>query len=358
MPPQQNNPNTSSNDPLSPPVEVGEPTLPQPPISPRKHSPRLILWTLLICLAALLLVAINRQTIQDWIRLHGYQAPASVAQLGDQDTMTSTGRKLLYINKPDIADKAVFSQNCLNKDAEQTIVLGCYHSVENGIFLLHVTDPRLSGVEQVTAAHEMLHAAYDRLSNSERTKVDAMLMDYYNHDLKDPRIKNEIALYKKTEPNDVVNEMHSVFGTEVANLPVGLEQYYSRYFTNRAVVVNFANNYQAAFTSRQAEVAQDDSQLQGLKSQIGSDEADLKAKLTVINTQTQSLRVLRVTDQAGYNAAVLGYNQLVDQYNNEVATVKTLVSQYNQLVTDRNNIALQEQQLSNALNANVQQVNQ
>ena len=35
-------------------------------------------------------------------------------------------------------------------ESEKTIILGCYHSDQEGIFVYNVTDPRLSGVEQVT----------------------------------------------------------------------------------------------------------------------------------------------------------------------------------------------------------------
>jgi len=310
-------------------------------------------WLVLIGVVLIMAVGYaNAQNIEDRWKLHNYHAPSSVSQLAAQDTMTAYGRKLLYLNEPDIADKTAFSTQCLNKDQEQSIVLGCYHSVENGIYLLKVTDPRLNGVEQVTAAHEMLHAAYDRLSPSERKKVDAMLEDYYQHHLSDPRVINEIALYKKTEPNDVVNEMHSVFGTEVGSLPPQLEQYYKKYFTNRTVIVNYANQYQATFTALQNQVKDDDTQLASMKTAIDKLQASLNSQVTVINQQQQNLKQLRVTDQAGYNAAVPGYNKLVDAYNSDVKALDALVRGYNALVDRRNAIALQEQQLSNDLNAN------
>ena len=140
-------------------------------------------------------------------------------------------------------------------------MLGCYHSGQSGIFVLDVTDSRLDGVEQVTAAHEMLHAAYDRLSRSERSKVDAMLEDYYKNDLKDQRIVETINAYKKSEPKDVVNEMHSIFATEIASLPAPLEKYYQRYFTDRGQIVANAERYKSEFTSRQEAIVGYDAQL-------------------------------------------------------------------------------------------------
>lgn len=337
--------------------------MPQPPNKIQKSSSsgtsRLsILVVLLVWLALLGLLAVNRQNIFDWWRLRHYQASAAVSQLAGQDTMTAYARKVFYVNRPAIDDKQQFANVCPSGSREQTIVLGCYHAGQAGIFLLGVSDPRLNGVEQVTAAHEMLHAAYDRLNGSERQRVDAMLLDYYNHGLHDQRILNTIAAYKKTEPNDVVNEMHSVFGSEVAKLPSGLEQYYKRYFTDRAQIAAYAASYQAEFTSRQAAVAQDDAQLASLKARIDGLEADLKTRQATVDAQQAALLNERNANNAtAYNAGVPGYNALVNAYNAELQTVQSLIAQYNQLVASRNAIALEEDQLVNELGNNLTPIN-
>lgn len=318
---------------------------------------RLLVFVVLLLMVTLLgLAALNRNNLFDWMRLRNYQAPAAIAQLAVEDGMTNYAKKLFYINHPQLDGKASFNQACPNGDATQSIVLGCYHSNQQGIFLLNVTDPRLQGVEQVTAAHETLHSAYDRLSGSQRRKIDTMLNDYYRYDLTDQTIKNEIAIYQKTEPRDVTNEMHSVFGTEVAQLPAPLEQYYKTLFTNRAQIVAYANQYQAEFTSRQATVSQDDAQLSALQAQILSGEASLKTKLATINAEQQTLAAQRSTNVTAYNAAVPGFNALVDSYDQEVRSVQALVTQYNQLVVARNAVALQENQLTSDLTATLPQV--
>lgn len=325
--------------------------MPPKPTRPKKHRGRLIAAAVLVLwLAALGVAAAERQNIYDWVKLQGYQAPVAIASLAREDTMTAYGRKIFYVNHPQLDDKSVFAGKCPNNGGEQTIVLGCYRSGEAGIFLLSVSDPRLNGVEQVTAAHEMLHGAYERLSDKDRQQVDTMLLDYYNHDLHDQRIKDTIAAYKKSEPHDVVNEMHSVFGTEVAQLPSGLEQYYKRYFTDRPQIAAFAAQYQSEFTSRQAVVAQDDARLASLKAQVDAQEADLRSKQSQIDVmQTQLLAKKNGGDIDGYNAGVPVYNGLIDAYNAEVATVRSLVDQYNQLVNERNAVALEENQLTKAL---------
>jgi hypothetical protein len=335
----------------------------QPPTNkhfPRKRKSRLLtLAVLLVWLALLALIAVNRQHIFDWWQLRGYDAPVTVSSLAAQDTMTDYARRVFYVNQPSIENKASFGESCKSTAREETIVLGCYHSNQQGIYLLSVSDPRLNGVQQVTAAHEMLHAVYDRLSSSERAKVDAMLLDYYHNHLTDERVKTTIDAYKKTEPKDIVNEMHSIFGTEIGHLPSGLEQYYSRYFSDRARIVNYASKYQAEFSSREAIVKIYDAQLESLKVQVNTAQDGLKDKEAAIAAERQKLEELRASGSiSAYNAGVPVYNNMVSTYNSQVQTARSLIETYNQLVVKRNAVALEEDQLVNALDNNVETINQ
>jgi hypothetical protein len=294
---------------------------------------------------------LEQNNIYDWWRLRNYTPPARMVALASEDTMTSYAKTLLDVNHPVILSNTNFNFQCPNDGGEKTIVLGCYHSGETGIYLLQVTnDPRLNGVEQVTAAHEMLHAAYARLSTSERNKVDAMLLNYYNHDLTDPRIIATIAEYRKTEPTAVVNEMHSVFGTEIMNLPQPLENYYKKYFTDRQAVASYAAQYQSEFTSRQNEVTSDDAQLSNQKTQINNLESTINTEYTQLQTDEKQLNSLSAGDNvSGYNEAVDSYNSEVDQYNGQVGELRTMISNYNALVSSRNSAALIENQLYSEL---------
>ncbi len=297
-----------------------------------------------------ILIVQNKNNIYDWWRLNGYSAPADITSLAQQDTMTPYAMNLFKVNHPQILDTAEFNKYCPNDGGEKTIVLGCYHSGEAGIYLLNVSDPRLNGVEQVTAAHELLHAAYNRLSTSMREQVDGWLLDYYNHDLTDPRIKATIAEYKKTEPGQVVNEMHSVFGTEVMNLPTNLENYYKRYFTNRQKIASYASQYQSEFTSRQNEVTQDDAELSTMLAQINSLKASLSVTYNQIVAEQNELNSLRQSNSISqYNSLVGPYNKQVDNYNSQVDTLRNAIDSYNTLVAQRNAAALIENQLYSEL---------
>lgn len=109
----------------------------------------------LTVLASPFLIWNKQQAIADWWRLRGYTPPANVVSLANADTMTAEAKHILYVNHPQlIANSSTFRQECTQN--EQTIVLGCYHSDQNGIYVFVVKDKRLNGVQQVTIAHEEL----------------------------------------------------------------------------------------------------------------------------------------------------------------------------------------------------------
>jgi len=289
-------------------------------------------------------VLFKHQALLDWWHLHDYATPVAVAQLAADDTLTPKAKRLLYVNHPVISGGSTFANHC-PAGSEKTVVLGCYIGNDAGIYIYAVTDPRLEGVEQVTAAHEMLHAAYRRLSSAERNKVDALLMDYYNHGLTDQRIKDTINAYKISEPKDIVNEMHSIFGTEVAQLPRALEQYYQQYFTSRQKVAAYTAAYQGEFTSRQSQVAADDAQLKLLKTQIDANEATLMSQKTGLQAERQAVQ------DSGNAATVADYNRKVDAYTNLQAKTRELIAQHNALVVSRNALAIEENELQQELSA-------
>ena len=291
----------------------------------------------------------QRQNIFDWARLRDYNPPAAIVNLAAADTMNDKARRIFYVNHPElIADTASFRGNC--SISEQTIVLGCYHSDQQGIFVYDVSDERLGGIEEVTAAHEMLHAAYDRLSNNDREAINKLLTGYYQNELKDKRILDTVEGYKKTEPNDVVNEMHSIFGTEITNLPAPLEEYYKRYFNNRAAVVAYSQRYEGEFTSRTARAQQYETQINELKQKIEAEEANLKTQLEGIEAEQARLDNLRNSDQIEeYNAGVAGYNAQVQAYNNGIALYRRDVDRYNSLIAQYNDIAGELRQLYGAI---------
>jgi hypothetical protein len=226
--------------------------------------------------------------------------------------------------------------------------------IDRGIYLYNIQDPALNGVEQVTAAYEMLHVAYSRLSSSELKTVNALVISTYNKLApNDPQLRAEYASYLKTEgPGAIDNEMHSTLGTEIGNLPPALNNYYKKYFKDRQVIVNYADQYESVFTTRQNQVTSDDSQLATLKTQISALNTELTNEYASIEGQQANMDSLKANgDYSQYNSDIGPYNTLVYQYNYQIGQDQTLVNQYNSLVAARNSIAISENKLSDEINS-------
>lgn len=314
-----------------------------------KQTRRYSVLLLLLCLVAVIgAFYLKRQPITDWWRLRGYEPPVQVAELATNTTMTRHGRQLFYINRPAIEDKQIFNQHC--PAAEHTIVLACYVSGQ-GIYIYKVTDQRLNGEEEVAASHEMLHAAYDRLSDQERSTIDALLTQAYQS-VTNQRIRSNIASYKKGGA-DITNELHSILGTEVQKLPPSLEQYYRKYFTNRQAIVQFSDKYEKAFSDRRQlaerylqQITTLEQRLSLLKQQIGSEESYLNTQYNVLLDERSMS-----DDPQVFNAKAAAYNQRVGAYRQQVDAYNQLVTEHNNLLVKYNAVTLEERQLLKSLNS-------
>ena len=304
----------------------------------------------IIILASLSATWIFRQEIFDWWSLRDYQPPVAVEALATKTTMTPKAKRIFYVNRPLISSATEFNAEC---SQETSIVLGCY-ALGKGIFLYDINDPRLAGVKEVTAAHEMLHAAYDRLSQRERVKVDGLTQSAYLG-LSDERIKANVEKYRKQDPQVVASELHSILATEVRQLPSGLEDYYKEYFTDRHTVVALSEHYEAEFTNRNNQVDQYDRQLAELKIRVDGLDQELSLQRDALTTEKSRLDdILKSGDVAGYNQNVASFNSQVRQYNVSVRNAENLIAEYNTLVEKRNSVALEVKDMAQAIDSRPQ----
>ena len=308
--------------------------------------------TLALLLAAIGLLGLRHDELLDWVATRGYTPSAAVQNLTAETTMTSYAKRLFYANRPAIEDKQVFNQHCTDP-SDQVAVLGCFEGDRQGIYIYDVTDARLSGIEQVTAAHEMLHQAYLRLSRAEKNRINGLLQEYF--DLKaSQELKDKIASYRQSEPDQLQNEMHSIMGTEASDLPTELEQYYAQYFTDRQKVLVLHQKYQSEFDSRIAQINDYDAQLTNLKAQIDAHKKELTLREQELRQRRNQMNAYLAANQiSDYNAAVPGFNALVVEYRDLVKTTNQEVNEFNRLLAERNALAVQERQLEDAINSNV-----
>ncbi|MFZ1458872.1 MAG: hypothetical protein WAT17_03250 [Candidatus Saccharimonadales bacterium] len=212
-------------------------------MSPKPRHSLVRLFILLALLAAAVWVMVNRQFVVDQLSVWDYKPTADVAAITERVAMTDEGTFYFYASHPKIDDREAFNQHC-QQLVEKSAVLGCYASRQ--IYIFNITDARLYGIREVTAAHEMLHAAYDRLSVGERARIDALIEQQTQH-ITNPKLQARLDLYAKTEPGERLNELHSILGTEIGSLSSELESYYARYFVKRSDVVALSSKYEKVF---------------------------------------------------------------------------------------------------------------
>lgn len=303
-----------------------------------------------VVITALLGAWVNRVNIYDWYRLRNYTPPPEIVALADNTTMTDSARRLFYVNQPTIANEDEFLAAC---SQESAIVLGCY--IQNqGIYIYDITDTRLEGVEEVTAAHELLHAAYDRLNAEERLRIDALTQQTYAN-LTNERVRKNVENYRKQDPTVVVNELHSILPTEVADLPAELEQYYRQYFSNRAQIVAYSEGYEKEFDTRRTKFDSISTQLQELKTTIDKKQNDLTFDYAVLTEEKKRIdSILNSGNIASYNASVAEFNQKVNAYNSSARSLQASIDTYNELVAQAKSLQVEINDLVDAIDSRPQ----
>lgn len=242
----------------------------------------------------------NYTALLDWYYLKDYKPTAQIESLATQATMTEEGRKYFYRADPQInQDRTTLAQNCRIEDQE-TIELGCYLS-NNYIYLLEIKQPELEQQMAVTAAHEMLHAVYDRLSVRERNELNAQLREAAAN-INNPKLQERLKDYGQLEPGEEDNELHSILGTEFGGLPPGLEAHYAKYISNRAQVVALSDQFNKTFDGLRAEISDLDRQIQATR-----------ARMEVLKQRNQIDAYNSLVP--GINADITIYNSKVDLYN-------------------------------------------
>ncbi len=300
---------------------------------------------------------LNRQLIFDQITVWQFQPDQAVSALADEAGMNDRGRFLFYASRPELNNAVDFNNNCQARES-QSIVLGCYAS--GRIFIFKVTDERISGVKTVTAAHEMLHAAYERLSDNERTKLDQLLETEFAKTT-DPDILDLVKLYDKTEPGERWNELHSIFGTEVADLPPELETYYARYFADRSQVVAAYSNYHQIFADLKARAMELQNQLTTKKTVIDNKTTEYNTKLAQLDADVKTFNQ-KAAMQGGFasqsefnstRAALLARQTALTALGN---SINALVDEYNQAVVDLNALGVEMDTLNQNLDSHAETI--
>lgn len=236
-------------------------------------------------LLAAIFILLNRQYLVDQVVVWQFTPSAEVAAVSADAHFSERGEFLFYASRPELLERDAFNVACRSSATEQTAVLGCY--TLNRIYLFNIDNERLAGIKEVTAAHEMLHAVYQRLSTSERERVNA-LIEKQSFGPDEARITELLAEYAKSEPGERLNELHSILGTEVRDLSPELEAYYAQFFTDRAKVVALSEQYQTVFAELKLRQESLSAELNKLADEVEREGAAYKRNLQVLSFDVES----------------------------------------------------------------------
>lgn len=219
------------------------------------------------------------QDIYDRYTVSTFNPSENISSLMKDTNMTEIGKFYFFASRPEIKSSEEFNTDCERKEAKSP-VLGCY--TKKRIYIYDVkNDPRLSGVKIITASHEMLHSAWDRLSSSQKNKLSTLLEDSFQK-VKTEELLNRMEYYERQQPGDRAEELHSILGTEFLNIGNELENYYKRYFNNRTELVNVYLKYNKIFVDLE-------SSQKTLLDKINNIEKNLISRIDVYNIEVDNL---------------------------------------------------------------------
>lgn len=294
------------------------------------------LSALLIAVAAWLFI--NRQYVQDQITVWQFKPSAGVVDLVDRAGMNDNGKFYYLASQPKLDGTQSFNSEC-DKIEDSSSILGCYSNMR--IYVYDVSDPALDGIREVTAAHETLHAIYARLGSDEKAKINKLLEAEYVKLKDQPNFEQRMAFYARTEPTERDNELHSIIGTEIANISPELETYYAKYFSNRQKVVELNAAYSAVFERLSDQAKSLSDQINALSASISKSTISYNQAVSQLNADIEAFNNTKYrTEGQFYNdrqkliSRIGALDEDRSKINSDIDRYQNLIEQYNAIATE------------------------
>lgn len=298
-------------------------------------------------------VLAHLRNLNDWMILRNFAPSAEIAKIPAATGMSKTGEKLFFVAQPEIVNAAKFQEAC--PSYERSVVLGCYLPANQKIFLFNVKDSRITEVKSVTAAHEMLHVAFARLSQGEKNRVSELIRDFYAT-IDDEDLRKRMKLYEENEPGLEIEELFCILGTEFSDLNSELENFYAKYFSEREKVVALNNSYKKVFaelTSKREnlanELAKQESAIKFELRNYRSGIANLEAAIADFNACAAEIDCF-----ASESDFYLAREKLIgrrDFLDDQRESVKQKIANYNQAIGDLRALGVEIEELNESMSA-------
>ena len=277
----------------------------------KKETKRNNLILLAVALVIVLLIAffanLDYAFISDQNKASEFNPSPEIERLVSKMNLTDKGRTILYASSPQLKGKVAFNGVCGHDGDPDAYVAGCYYVINDEEYIdvydsgkdateLQNTYYNYTNSKIVTLAHEMMHAVYSRVPDSDKEWIEIELNKIYSSN---SNLRSELSRYPSYEKFD---ELYVRVATEVYGIPSNLEKHYSQYFKDRQYIAKLYhdNKEQLDTMFQEADII-----LERIK----------KQEIVIQNSY-------------GYYArsnAINEYNRLVDLYNSQIGVYRDVM---------------------------------
>ena len=307
-------------------------------------------WVFTIILFVLITVLfLNREWFYDYYRGMSYKPSSEMARIRDDLLLTGQGEFWFNAAQPVLSDADEFNAHCRPVGNTEVAVLGCY--TEGNIYVYDIDSEELEGIRELTAAHELLHVRWAKMSEGEKDK----LRPYLDQVLENHRdvLGDEIDIYDESEK---IEELYVRAGTEVDDLPFELEEHFAEVFSDQDKIVRFYNSYIGVFRRLEAEMDSLKTEMEQIEADINAKTDEYRVRFSTLNAEIEDFNDCAKTEGcfATEWEFTLRRNQLIAEQNNLQGLyneIDGLIDTYNEKVEAYNADVVRTDELNQMVNS-------
>lgn len=296
-------------------------------------------------------VFLNRQLVLDQLSVWSFQPTEEVITISKSVQFTDKGRFIFYATAPTVESQGSFNKKCPRQEPGSPI-LGCYTS-DDRIYIYDITNENLKGMEEVTAAHEMLHAVWVRTSEADKQKLSKELREEYRK-IDNSELKKRMEYYQRTEPGEFANELHSILGTEIEPLSDSLRSYYEQFF-DRSTVLALHKQYNTVYKGLYSRADELYSRMETLSVTIQGRSRNYDVAVSQLSADIASFNRRANSNgfatQGQFNAERNALIARTGQLDSQRQAINSDINQYNEYYDEYQNIAKQIEVLDNSIDS-------
>lgn len=290
---------------------------------------------------------------QDSWKAWWYKEPANVSALRQNLELTGTGERIFLATQPAIEEAEAFNEHC-GEHRDDVSLLGCYN--DGKIYVYDVKLDSLRDSNKVTAAHELLHAVWSRLSRREKEQLEGWLEDFKRE--RSEWVEGEVSLYGEQER---LEELYVRIGTKLRDIPDELEKHYQEYFLNRLKIVEYYENYQAPFRELREKNETIRAKVATLGAEIEQERADYEKRSTALTQRIEEFNLCAGT--AGCFATDGEFTRQRLELETERLALAELRTKLNKKIDENNQLVMEYEEnrknlgeLNDAMNSNIDKI--